>query len=34
MMSKEDRKILKEFSARVRKRYSDARVRAFGSLDF
>jgi len=31
MMSKVDRKILKEFSARVRERFSDARVWAFGS---
>ena len=31
MMSKEDRNILKEFSGRVRDRFSDARVWAFGS---
>ena len=31
MMSKEDRKILKEFSSRVRERFSEARVWAFGS---
>jgi len=31
MMSKEDRKILKEFSGQVRERFSDARVWAFGS---
>jgi predicted nucleotidyltransferase len=31
MMSKEDRKILKEFTDRVHERFSDARVWAFGS---
>lgn len=31
MMSKEDRKILNEFKARVHERFSDARVWAFGS---
>ena len=31
MMSKEDRKILKKFKARVHERFSDARVWAFGS---
>jgi predicted nucleotidyltransferase len=31
MMSKEDRKILNQFSARVHERFSDARVWAFGS---
>lgn len=31
MMSKEDRKILDEFTTRVRKRFSDARIWAFGS---
>jgi len=31
MMSKEDRKILKKFKARVQERFSDARVWAFGS---
>ena len=31
MMSKEDRKILDEFTTRVRERFSDARVWAFGS---
>jgi predicted nucleotidyltransferase len=31
MMSKEDRKILDEFTSRVRERFSDARVWAFGS---
>mgnify|MGYP001828882328 FL=1 len=31
MMSKEDRKILKEFSGRVRDRFSDARLWDFGS---
>ena len=31
MMSKEDRKIFNQFSARVRERFSDARVWAFGS---
>ena len=31
MMSKEDQKILKEFSSRVRSQFSDARVWAFGS---
>ena len=31
MMSKEDRKILKEFTDHVRDRFSDARVWAFGS---
>jgi len=31
MISKEDRNILKEFSGRVRDRFSDARVWAFGS---
>ena len=31
MMSKEDRKILDEFTTRVRNRFSDARVWAFGS---
>lgn len=31
MMSKEDRKILNEFMARVHERFSDARVWAFGS---
>jgi predicted nucleotidyltransferase len=31
MMSKEDRKILNEFTSRVRKKFSDARVWAFGS---
>ena len=31
MMSKEDRKILDEFTSRVRKRFSDAKVWAFGS---
>jgi predicted nucleotidyltransferase len=30
-MSKEDRKILNQFSARVHERFSDARVWAFGS---
>jgi predicted nucleotidyltransferase len=31
MMSKEDRKILNEFTSRVREKFSDARVWAFGS---
>ncbi len=31
MMSKEDRKVFYEFTARVRERFSDARVWAFGS---
>jgi predicted nucleotidyltransferase len=31
MMSKEDRKILKKFKARIHERFSDARVWAFGS---
>jgi predicted nucleotidyltransferase len=31
MMSKEDRKILNKFSARVHERFSDARIWAFGS---
>ena len=31
MMSKEDRKILNQFSARVHERFSNARVWAFGS---
>jgi predicted nucleotidyltransferase len=31
MMSNEDRKILNEFTTRVRERFSDARVWAFGS---
>ena len=31
MMSKEDRKILDEFTTRVRERFSDAKVWAFGS---
>jgi predicted nucleotidyltransferase len=31
MISKEDRKILDEFTARVRERFSDAQVWAFGS---
>ena len=31
MMSKEDRKILKKFKARVHERFSDARIWAFGS---
>jgi predicted nucleotidyltransferase len=31
MMSKEDRKILDEFTNRVRERFSDAQVWAFGS---
>lgn len=31
MMSKEDRKILNQFFARVHERFSDARVWAFGS---
>lgn len=31
MMSNEDRKILDEFTTRVRKRFSDARIWAFGS---
>ncbi|UCE53828.1 MAG: nucleotidyltransferase domain-containing protein [Desulfobacterales bacterium] len=31
MMSKEDRKILKNFKARVHERFSDARIWAFGS---
>ena len=31
MMSKEDRKILKEFTSRIHERFSDARVWAFGS---
>lgn len=31
MISKEDRKILSEFTNRVRERFSDARVWAFGS---
>ena len=31
MMTKEDRKIFKEFTARVNRRFSDARVWAFGS---
>jgi len=31
MMSKEDREILKKFTARVHERFSDARVWAFGS---
>ena len=31
MMSKEDRKIFNEFTARVHERFSDARVWAFGS---
>jgi predicted nucleotidyltransferase len=31
MMSKEDRKILDEFTSRVRERFSDAQVWAFGS---
>ena len=31
MMSKEDRKILNEFSARIHERFSDARIWAFGS---
>jgi predicted nucleotidyltransferase len=31
MMSKEDRKILKEFTSRILERFSDARVWAFGS---
>ena len=31
MMSKEDRKVLNEFTTRVRERFSDARVWAYGS---
>ncbi len=31
MMSKEDRKILKKFKARIHERFSDSRVWAFGS---
>ncbi len=31
MMSKEDRKILKKFKARVHERFSDSRIWAFGS---
>ncbi len=31
MMSKEDRKILNEFTSRVREKFTDARVWAFGS---
>ena len=31
MMSKEDQKILSEFSVRVNERFSDARIWAFGS---